>query len=151
MQKKWTVIAILLGIGLSSLCHSESNEISFVENIETERMLVEIANTIFGVEVARTPEEKSYGLMFRQNIPPKTGMIFLNEAPQLMGVWMKNTFVSLDVLFFDENKKVIGIFENLKPLDETPHRLAEPALGMLELPAGTVKEYKIKIGDKMTF
>ena len=116
-----------------------------------EEGLIKIGPYSFRVEFARTLDERRYGLMFRETLPENTGMIFINEKPQRFSVWRKNTFIPLDVLFFDGNRRVVDIFENLKPLDETLHRSTVPALGMVELPAGTVQKYNIKVGNEVLF
>ncbi len=160
MQKKWILwsFIVAVGVGMAVPLMIPMPTLLWQHRIERQdkpmkmkKRFIKIGFHSFGVEVARTKEEREYGLMFRSKLPQNTGMIFLNEAPYPMGVWMKNTWVSLDVLFFDEQKKIIKIFENLEPLDETPHRTAKPALGMLELPAGTVKKYKIKVGDEILY
>ena len=112
---------------------------------------VKIAGHAFQTEFAKTLTERQQGLMFRPVMPLNTAMIFLNDGVRPMGVWMKNTFVPLDVLFFDGNKQVTEVLTDLKPLDETPHRSVKPALGMVELPAGTVQKYNIKVGDQIAF
>ena len=89
--------------------------------------------------------------MFRTKIPENTGMIFLESQPKKLSVWMKNTFLPLDILFFNGDKKITKILTNLKPLDETPFQSDEPVLGFVELPAGTVQKNKIEIGDKIKF
>ncbi|MDY6407899.1 MAG: DUF192 domain-containing protein [Pseudomonadota bacterium] len=125
--------------------------VSFIKPHKMQQGKIKIGPHVFDAEFARTQEERMNGLMFRPQVPAGTGMIFLNEAPRPMGVWMKNTFVPLDVLFFNKEYKITDIFENLKPLDETPRQPAIPVLGMVELPAGTVQQKNIKIGDKISF
>ena len=127
------------------------DNLSFIKPVKMKTIPLKVRRHTFQVELAETKEEKQRGLMFRPVVPDSTGMIFINEKARPMGIWMKNTFVPLDVLFFDENKKVTEILENLKPLDETPHRSAVPALGMVEFPAGTIQKYKIKVGDRLFF
>ena len=127
------------------------DSLSFIKPVKMESREIKIGNHSLQAEFARTKEERQQGLMFRPNIPQGTGMIFINEEVRPMGVWMKNTFVPLDVLFFDEGQRVTEILEHLNPVDETPHRAAKPALGMVELPAGTVQQYNIKVGDKVAF
>lgn len=127
------------------------DNLSFIKPVQLAVGPVKIGTHTFQMEFAKTTTERKRGLMFRTFVPPDTGMIFINEAARPMGVWMRNTFVPLDVLFFDQDKKVIGILEDLRPLDETPHRSVKPALGMVELPAGTVQKHNIKIGEKIVF
>ena len=105
----------------------------------------------FTVEFSTTKEQLEYGLMFRNELKDGHGMVFLYPAPTKTGVWMKNTFIPLDVLFFNEQNEITSILENLEPLDETPRMAEAPVKGFIELPAGTVQKYQIKVGDKIRF
>ncbi len=73
----------------------------------------------FSIELAMTASEQAQGLMFRESMPQFNGMLFINERPRRVSFWMKNTLISLDILFIDEN----GVVQNLKhsatPLDTT--------------------------------
>ena len=127
------------------------DNLSFIKPKILEKSTLRIKDIPFMVEVAKTPEEKAYGLMYRPAVPVNTGMIFINPHPAEMSVWMKNTFVPLDILFFDGRKRIVQALIRMKPLDETPRSSAGPVKGMIELPAGTVQKYQIKIGDKISF
>ena len=103
------------------------------------------------LEVADTPERKAYGLMFRNTLADKNGMLFLNTVPQEMIFWMKNTFIPLDMIFFDKKGKVTHLIQNAEPLSETRRYSNGPVLGVLELPAGSIQKYKIQTGDTVSF
>ena len=103
------------------------------------------------LEIAKTPEQKAYGLMFRTTLPEQTGMLFLNPFPQKMVFWMKNTFIPLDMIFFDENEKVTHLIQNAEPLSETLLFSNGSVLGAIELPAGSIQKHQIQIGDKVSF
>lgn len=104
-------------------------------------------NLSFKVEVCETPDEKEYGLMFRKNLPEHTGMFFLYNTSTPVKIWMKNTYIPLDILFFDERGVIHFIVENAVPFDLTPRGPTEKSKAFLELPEGTVKKYQIKLGD----
>lgn len=101
----------------------------------------------FITEKAITPKQRARGLMFRTELASDAGMIFINEYPRPIGLWMKNTLIPLDMVFFDEHGKVTDIVENAQPHDETSHMSSSPVQGVIELPAGTVQRLKIKSGD----
>lgn len=105
----------------------------------------------FIIEFATTKEQLEYGLMFRSELKDGYGMVFLYPEPITAGVWMKNTFIPLDVLFFNEQNEITSILENLEPLNETPRMAEVPVKGFIELPAGTAKKYQINVGDKIRF
>ena len=102
---------------------------------------------LFDVEIADTPQKSKEGLMFRQRLDNDKGMLFLLPQKQHMYMWMKNTYISLDMLFFDTDGKIVKIIPNT-----TPHSLQilpsdMPVAGVLEVNAGTAKKLDINIGD----
>ncbi len=71
------------------------------------------------VEIADTAEERAQGLMFRRALPPGQGMLFIYEAPQPVGFWMRNTLIPLDMIFIDARGEVRHVHAMARPLDET--------------------------------
>ncbi len=101
------------------------------------------------VEVARTLEEQKKGLMFREALDDNAGMIFLYSQPSPVAMWMKNTPLSLDMIFADETGTIVDIHENT-----TPHSLAiiGPVSGVsqvLEVKSGVVKKHGITKGCRL--
>ncbi|WP_378944345.1 DUF192 domain-containing protein [Paracoccus sp. R86501] len=74
----------------------------------------------FDIEVVDTPESRAQGLMYRKDVPPGTGMLFIYEQPQRVSFWMRNTLVPLDMVFLDASGVIRHIHPNARPLDETP-------------------------------
>ena len=105
----------------------------------------------FTVEVTETEAERSKGLMFRQDLAPDQGMLFLYDEPNRLTMWMKNTYISLDMIFIGTDWRVNRIAERTEPfsLDQIPSN--GPALGVLEVAAGTAKRIGLKVGDTVTF
>lgn len=103
----------------------------------------------FVVEVADTPERRRRGLMFRENVPPGTGMIFDFQELRPVGMWMKNTPSSLDMLFLAEDGTIRHIYERTVPFSETVLASPVSVLAVLELRAGTVEELGIALGDQV--
>lgn len=97
------------------------------------------------VDVAKTPEQQARGLMFRPEI--HRGMVFLYDQERPVSFWMKNTFVPLDMVFFDKEGKVVKIVQNAEPLSEKSIPSEVPVAGVLELAGGAGVQYGIKIGD----
>jgi len=108
------------------------------------------------VEVADTPEARERGLMFRTELPPEYGMLFVFAEEQVLQFWMKNTLVSLDMVFIDRSKRVTLVHENVPAsARETPEDLVARRSGrgmyVLELPAGAAGRRRLKPGDVMVF
>lgn len=103
------------------------------------------------IELAETPEEISYGMMYRKSMDPNTGMLFLmgDEAPR--SFYMKNTFVPLDIIYINDEGKVVSIQKNAKPLDETSLPSGAPASLVLEVTAGFSDRYGITEGTEVRY
>jgi uncharacterized membrane protein (UPF0127 family) len=106
---------------------------------------------VFKVEVAITPEEHERGLMFREKLPDNGGMFFLYNDDDIRYFWMKNTFISLDMIFIDSKRKVVGVHHNARPMDETTISSRYPARYVLEVKAGRAKQCNIKTGTQARF
>jgi uncharacterized membrane protein (UPF0127 family) len=91
--------------------------------------------TLVTLEVARTPEERARGLMHRARLAPSTGMLFVFDEEAQHSMWMKNTFIPLDVLWLGEGARVVGV-STLTPGDLTARRAPMPVRYAVELPEG---------------
>ena len=106
------------------------------------------------VEVADTADKMMKGLMFRKTLRRDSGMIFLFDQnhPQPVAMWMKNTFISLDMLFVSEKGEIVGLAENTEPLSlKTISPTKKHVAAVIELNAGEVQRNGIKIGDNIRF
>lgn len=101
----------------------------------------------FTVELAVTPDERATGLMFRRSLAPDRGMLFLFGAERVLSMWMKNTYVPLDMLFIARGGRIVSIHERATPHSLAPIRSAGPASAVLELAGGTVARHGIAAGD----
>jgi uncharacterized membrane protein (UPF0127 family) len=104
---------------------------------------------VFSVEMATTEEEKTTGLMFRKELPDGRGMLFDFSPPQEVSMWMKNTFISLDMIFIRADGRILRIAENTEPLSTAIISSGGLAKGVLEVIAGTAKKYGIEPGDRV--
>ena len=104
----------------------------------------------FSVEVMRTPEQLERGLMFRRYMPPDRGMLFdfLVEQPVMM--WMKNTYISLDMVFITRSGVVASVAKNAEPLSERIIPSGAPVYAVVELNAGTADRIGLKTGDRVS-
>ncbi|MCI4679478.1 DUF192 domain-containing protein [Rhodoblastus acidophilus] len=99
------------------------------------------------VEVMRTPAEREHGLMDRRYLPPDRGMLFKFNREQNVLMWMKNTYIPLDMIFISPNGEVTHVHENAEPLSEAIISSDGPALGVLEVNAGYARKIGLKEGD----
>lgn len=102
----------------------------------------------FQVEMAVTPEQRTQGLMFRRTLAPDAGMLFdFGPRPQRAMMWMRNTYIPLDMLFIAEDGRVESIAERTIPLSLETVSSGGPVRGVLELNGGTVSRLGIAPGD----
>lgn len=103
------------------------------------------------VEVANRPDTRELGLMYRQYLDQNAGMIFVFTHPEHQTFWMKNTEIPLDMIFADENGKVLGIAENAAPFTETSRAVDGESLYVLEVNGGFSERHHLAPGDVMKF
>lgn len=107
------------------------------------------SGAVYAVEVARTPEEQAQGLMYRESLPPRTGMIFLFTDGGAHHFWMKNTMIPLDIIWIDRDGKVLFVSADTPPCrsDPCPNYGPEaPAPTVLEIAGGMAAREGIRIG-----
>lgn len=103
----------------------------------------------FSVEVMRTDEQRARGLMHRRFMPEDRGMLFDFKREEPVSMWMKNTYLSLDMVFIDKTGRVVNVAENTEPLSERIIPSAAPVLAVLEVNAGTARRIGLKAGDHL--
>ena len=103
----------------------------------------------FRVWLADDPERRARGLMFVKQLADDEGMLFIYEQPQPIGMWMKNTFIPLDMLFVAADGKVIRVVENTEPLSLKTIESGGIVRGVIELPAGTAAKLRIVKGAQI--
>ena len=104
---------------------------------------------VFSVELAKTDEERATGLMYRKELADGRGMLFDFTPEQPVSMWMKNTFISLDMIFIGADGRVLRIAENTEPQSTRIISSGGPAKGVLEVIAGTARKYGIAPGDRI--
>jgi uncharacterized membrane protein (UPF0127 family) len=103
----------------------------------------------FAVELATTDAERAKGLMYRKELPEGRGMLFDFGRDQEVSMWMKNTYVSLDMIFIRADGRVLRIAENTEPLSTRIVSSGGPVRAVLEVVAGTARKIGIAPGDRV--
>ena len=106
---------------------------------------------VFRVEIARTPEQQATGLMFRERIAEDVGMLFLYSRESFQAMWMKNTLISLDILFIKRDGRIHHIHERAIPGSLTTISSRGRILAVLELKGGTVARLGIQKGNLVEY
>lgn len=124
---------------------------------DDHHMLVEINGSEYRLEIANTPEARQIGLMNKKSLPKDGGMIFIFPVSGIYPFWMKDTLISLDIIWLNSNKEVVYLYENANPfnnsLEAMFNTIIPPAVAKytVELNAGEIKKTKLKIGQVVKF
>lgn len=118
---------------------------------EQEPLWIETAGERFEfeVEIAATPAQRSRGLMFRDRLAADRGMLFDFERPQPVTMWMRNTLISLDMLFVRDDGLIGRIVAGTEPLSDRAIGSGGPVRAVLELRGGRAAELGIQPGDRV--
>lgn len=122
-----------------------------LENFGTSELAIQTAGgpQKFSIELALSDAQMEQGLMFRRKLAPDAGMLFVFKTPSKASMWMKNTYIPLDMLFIDPEGRVINIAERRVPQSLDTIGAAAPARAVLELNGGTAQRLGIKPGDRV--
>lgn len=107
--------------------------------------------TSLAVEIAESEYETATGLMYRKSMEEKQGMLFIFPDVAMHSFYMKNTEIPLDLIFIDENLKIVSFQKEAKPFDETSLSSEVPIKYVLEINAGLVDQWDLVIGDRITY
>lgn len=106
---------------------------------------------ILDIEIADNDYETQTGLMHRSSMKENQGMLFIFEDSRPRYFYMKNTHIPLDIIYIDENKKIVSTQLNAKPMDETSLPSNANAQYVLEVNTGLYNQWSLKVGDSISF
>ena len=138
----WLVLLLFISAG----CTAETR-------FKTGSLVIatKFGNLNYRIDVADTNRLKSIGLMYRSSMPEEQGMLLLNKKPQRMNIWMKNTFIPLDIIYIDRNGYIVKIVENARTESTSVMPSDGKVMAVLELNAGQVQQKNIAVGDSVTY
>jgi uncharacterized membrane protein (UPF0127 family) len=127
-----------------------------IEDLSTfPRASLEIKNgkvvRTFTIWVAETPQQQMQGLMFVNDLPPDQGMLFPQKDPRVMSMWMKNTYIPLDMVFIDSRGRVAKIAASTEPHSLRTISSDKPVSAVLELKGGEAARRGIRLGDRISW
>ncbi len=123
----------------------KEGELSFF-NSKTDSII-----TTFDIEIADSDYETQTGLMHRHSMKDHRAMLFIFPDMSLRSFYMKNTYIPLDIIYIDNDKYIVSIQKDAKPLDQTSLPSGVPAQYVLEINAGLTQKWSLEIGDRMEF
>lgn len=119
---------------------------------EGELTLTDSLGTIkykIDLEVANNEYERELGLMKRVEMKENQGMLFIFSDEQTRSFWMRNTLISLDMLFINANKQIVTIHKHTTKLSDQTYPSTKPAMYVVEVVAGFTDKHNIQVGDKI--
>ncbi len=141
----WLSLAVAVAIALCPYAGSAARAAS----VQPLEIVTGNGVQVFSVEMATTEQEKETGLMYRKELADGKGMLFDFSPEQQVSMWMKNTYISLDMIFIRADGRILRIAENTEPLSTRIIPSGGLAKGVLEVIAGTAKKYGIEPGDRV--
>ena len=146
-MKRWPLWLSIILLALPALADEELDRL-FARDV----LLIEASKFgcyRFDVYLAMNDAQRSRGLMFVRDLPATTGMLFVYEGNHPLSMWMKNTFIPLDMVFARADGTVINVIRNTEPQSLKSQRSSEPAMFVLELNAGTTERLSIDENSRL--
>jgi uncharacterized protein len=141
--RRWALPAVVAAFCLVVSIDARAADVQSLEIVTKSGVQV------FSVEIATTEQEKETGLMYRKELADGKGMLFDFSPEQQVSMWMKNTYIPLDMIFIRSDGRILRIAENTEPMSTKIIPSGGLAKGVLEVVGGTAKKYGIAPGDKV--
>lgn len=152
--------AVSLFISLSfSACNEEKKDktietepITFTK--EGELYLIKASGDTISkldIEFAESEYEHQTGLMYREDMKDSQGMLFLYDSESIRNFYMKNTYIPLDIIYYDSDSSLVSIQKNAQPMEQSTLTSEGPAQYVLEVNAGLSDEWQLEKNDKISF
>lgn len=142
--KRHILVFLILGVAATVVAQN-----SFAQALAQITLNASTGTYTFAVEVMRTPEERSVGLMHRQHMDTDKGMLFDFGDTRPVRMWMKNTLIPLDMIFISEAGTIAGIAHDTVPMSTEILSSPKPVRYVLELNAGTSRKLGFNVGDRV--
>lgn len=144
------VAALLLALFASGAAVAQIAPLEDLANFPSDKLEIldgKKVRHVFQVWLADSPQRQAQGLMFVRSLPQMRGMLFVHSEPRTIGMWMKNTYIPLDMVFIGPDGKIQQIVEQTTPHSLATIRSKEPALAVLEIAGGEAKRLGIRAGQ----
>jgi uncharacterized membrane protein (UPF0127 family) len=152
MKRFWILGAMLLALAhLPGGGGASAQSMDNLARFTREALIIKSGKKTheFSVELALNGRQQKQGLMFRRRMAADAGMLFVYRREEPIAMWMKNTFIPLDMLFIARNGTITRIAERTVPMSEEIISSGGPVLAVLELNAGTASRLGLKPGDRV--
>jgi uncharacterized membrane protein (UPF0127 family) len=123
---------------------TKEGELTFTDSLGTLKAKIDL-------EIADTEYERELGLMNRKEMGENQGMLFIFPKQDMLSFWMRNTLMSLDMIFVNQQRTIVTIHKNTKILSDQSYPASQPAMYVVEVDAGFCDKHNIKVGDKINW
>jgi uncharacterized membrane protein (UPF0127 family) len=123
---------------------TKEGELTFTDSLGVLKAKIDL-------EIADTEYDRQLGLMNRKVMKENEGMLFIFSRPDYQSFWMRNTLISLDMIFVNDRKQIVTIHKNTKILADESYSSSQPALYVVEVIAGFTDKHNIQIGDRINW
>lgn len=158
----WAIVCVAVVLGARTLLPGEASpravaraqaQVAGLITFPSAPLAIQTSDKVhrFKVEVATKPEERAQGLMFRRTLAADAGMLFDFGRTEPVAMWMKNTFIPLDMLFITSDGTIVNIAQRTVPESLTAIPSAKPVRYVLEVASGTASRLGLKPGDKVLY
>jgi len=140
-------LAIVLALPMAA-CAQEEQSLEDLAHFPRSTLEITAGPSTHRIQVwvADTPARQQQGLMFVRDLAADAGMLFTHCCT---GIWMRNTYIPLDIVFVGVDGRIEKIAENARPFDETTIPAPAPAAAVVELRGGEASHLKLKVGDRV--
>ena len=145
MQKAFFILCI----AVLAACAPADNGAAANDEWFTATVVTSSGSYPFTVEIADDEDEQRRGLMFRRSLAADAGMLFLYDEEQPLSYYMRNTYVSLDIIYINADGRIVSIARNTEPLSERSIPSGAPSIAVLEVVAGTSDRLGFAVGDEV--
>jgi len=142
LQPLFLIFVLTFGLAQATIAQQEK--------LPVEPVTIRLANGsehVFQSEMAISPQQQATGMMFRTEMAPNEGMLFVFGEVRRASFWMRNTLIPLDIIFVRANGRIANIVANATPETDSHRRSTGRVAGVLEIPGGRAAELSIKAGD----
>ena len=156
-QKRMGYLLLLLlfpiagGIIYSTIPKKPKVGPQFIKEGELQFLAAEKDSVIqaIDIEIADTPDTRTQGLMWRRTMEEKQGMLFIMEENEPQSFWMLNTYLSLDIIYVNEDQEIVSIQANTTPQSTQSVPSGAPAKYVVEVNAGFCERFGLQVGDRI--
>lgn len=155
-MKKALAITLVLSVFFLACKENAKQEIktkkvAFTKEGELQILKADSLLVNLDIEIAESDYETQTGLMYRESMEEKQGMLFIFPDVAMHSFYMKNTEFPLDIIFIDEDLEIASFQENAQPLDESGLSSQVPIKYVLEVNAGLSEKWLLEVGDRISF